>query len=34
MTAAALEPWRAVARRCGLQERRFTAYDVAGSKTV
>jgi len=29
-----IEPWRAIARRCGLLERRFTAYDVTGSKSV
>lgn len=34
LQAPHLEPWRAVARRCGLMERSFTAYDVAASKAV
>ena len=34
LQAPHIEPWRAVARRCGLQERRFTAYDISGSKAV
>jgi quinol monooxygenase YgiN len=34
LRAPHLEPWRAVARECGLIERSFTAYDVTGSKAV
>ncbi len=34
LQAAHIEPWRAAARRCGLMERRFTAYDIAGSRAV
>jgi quinol monooxygenase YgiN len=34
LVAPHIEPWRAIARRCGLTERRFTAYDVTGSKSV
>jgi quinol monooxygenase YgiN len=34
LVAPHIEPWRAIARHCGLTERRFTAYDVTGSKSV
>ena len=34
LQAPQLDPWRAVARRCGLMERTFTAYDVSGSKPI
>lgn len=34
LQAPHIEPWRVVARRCGLSERQFTAYDVSGSKAV
>ena len=34
LNATHIEPWRAAARRCGLMERKFTAYDVAGSRPV
>lgn len=34
LKAPHIEPWRAAARRCGLMERKFTAYDVAGSREV
>jgi quinol monooxygenase YgiN len=34
LQAPHLEPWRAVARRYGLMERTFTAYDVMGSRAV
>lgn len=34
LQAAHLEPWRKVARSCGLLERRFTAYDIVGSRSV
>jgi quinol monooxygenase YgiN len=34
LQAPHLEPWRAAARRCGLLERRFTAYDISGSRAV
>jgi quinol monooxygenase YgiN len=29
-----IEPWRAIARNCGLMERKFTAYDILGSRPV
>lgn len=32
--ASHIEPWRAAARECGLIERRFTAYSIAGSWPV
>ena len=32
--APQIGPWRAVARRCGLSERAFTAYDIEGSSAV
>lgn len=34
LKAPHIEPWRVVARRCGLMDRRFIAYDVTGSKSV
>lgn len=34
LQAPHIEPWRAVARNCGLLERKFTAYDIAGSRDV
>ena len=34
LQAPHIEPWRAVARRCGLLSRQFTAYDIAGSRAV
>jgi quinol monooxygenase YgiN len=34
LLAPHLGPWRAVARSCGLIERKFTAYDIAGSREV
>jgi quinol monooxygenase YgiN len=32
--ASHIEPWRAAARSCGLLERKFTAYDITGSREV
>lgn len=29
-----IEPWRAVARSCGLLDRKFIAYDITGSRAV
>jgi quinol monooxygenase YgiN len=34
LQAPHIEPWRSAARSCGLLERRFTAYDIAGSRAV
>jgi quinol monooxygenase YgiN len=34
LEAPHIEPWRAEARRCGLLERKFTAYEIAGSREV
>ena len=34
LKAPHIEPWREIARRHGLMERRFTAYDIAGSWPV
>jgi quinol monooxygenase YgiN len=34
LQAPHIEPWRAAARRCGLLERKFTAYDITGSHEV
>lgn len=34
LQAPHIEPWRAAARRCGLLERTFTAYDISGSRSV
>lgn len=29
-----IEPWRIIAKQCGLVERIFTAYDITSSKNV
>jgi quinol monooxygenase YgiN len=34
LKAPHIEPWRTAARSCGLLERKFTAYDVSGSREV
>ena len=34
LKAPHIEPWRAVARRLGLMERKFTAFDITGSWAV
>jgi len=34
LKAPHIEPWRVSARDCGLLERRFTAYDVSGSREI
>jgi quinol monooxygenase YgiN len=34
LQAPHIEPWRAVARSCGLLERNFVAYDILGSHAV
>ena len=34
LNAPHIEPWRAIARDCGLTVRKFTAYDVADSREV
>lgn len=34
LQAPHIEPWRAVARSCGLLERKFTAYGISGSWSV
>lgn len=34
LKAPHIEPWRDAARNCGLMQRKFTAYDVTGSKEV
>lgn len=34
LQAPHIEPWRAAARACGLQERKFTAYGIDGSWPV
>src|SRR5579862_4267222 len=34
LRAPHLAPWRAAARNCGLMERRFVAYDLAGSREI
>lgn len=34
LQAPHIEPWRVVARRCGLMDRKFTAHDITGSKAV
>lgn len=34
LQAPHMEPWRAIARSYGLLERKFTAYDITGSKIV
>ena len=34
LQAPHIEPWRTAARNCGLLERKFTAYDIIGSRAV
>lgn len=34
LEAPHLQPWRQIARACGLLERKFTAYDIVGSRSV
>lgn len=34
LKAPHIDPWRSAARACGLIERRFTAYDIGGTKLV
>jgi quinol monooxygenase YgiN len=34
LQAPHIEPWRSAARNCGLRERKFTAYDITGSREV
>ena len=34
LQAPHIEPWRVVARSCGLLERNFTAYSITGSRSV
>ncbi len=34
LKAPHIEPWRSAARNCGLLERKFTAYDITGSRAV
>jgi quinol monooxygenase YgiN len=34
LQAPHIDPWRVAARSCGLLERKFTAYDIAGSRAV
>jgi quinol monooxygenase YgiN len=34
LTAPHIEPWRLIARRCGLIERKFVAYDIGGARPV
>jgi quinol monooxygenase YgiN len=34
LQAPHIEPWRVVARNCGLLERKFTAYEIGGSRAV
>lgn len=34
LQAPHIEPWRAAARKCGLLERSFTAYEIVGSRKV
>ena len=34
LQAPHIEPWRTAARSCGLLERKFTAYDIAGSRAI
>lgn len=34
LKAPHIAPWRDVARRCGLLERKFTAYDIAATREV
>ncbi len=32
--AAHIEPWRAATRACGLIERKFTAFDLSGARSI
>jgi len=34
LQAPHIEPWRAAARECGLLQRKFTAYDITGSREI
>jgi quinol monooxygenase YgiN len=34
LQAPHIEPWRSVARSCGILKRKFTAYDITGSREV
>ena len=34
LQAPHIEPWRTAAQSCGLLERKFTAYDISGSRAV
>lgn len=34
LQAPHIEPWRVVARKFGLLERKFTAYDITGARPV
>jgi quinol monooxygenase YgiN len=34
LQAPHIEPWRSVARSCGILERKFTAYDITGYRAV
>jgi len=34
LQAPHIEPWRRAARECGLIERKFAAFDIAGSRVV
>jgi len=34
LSAPHIEPWRTAARNCGLLDRTFAAYDIAGVRTV
>lgn len=34
LQAPHIGPWREAARKCGLIERKFTAYDITGSREV
>jgi hypothetical protein len=34
LRAPHIEPWRAVARHCGLLERHFVAYEILGEQFI
>jgi quinol monooxygenase YgiN len=34
LNAPHIEPWRTIARQCGLIERKFISYDIVGSQPV
>ncbi len=34
LQAPHIQPWRDAARKCGMLERKFTAYEIAGSRAV